>query len=292
MTIVLLVLLAQLIQSFGDYVAAKKRIKWLLSFCLILFLTIFSIHGFAGIKKSKNEIRLGAMAGTEAASLQPVVKYIWNHYHQKLTIVPFNDYALPNRALNEGDIDANLFQHTAFLQADKTSHHYKIQVVAKTFLYPLRFYSTKISSIDELSHGAIIAIPSDPTNQSRALHLLQLHGLIKLKSSKESTLESIYDIADNPNHLIFKALDGAQLPRVLPDADLVAINNDFIKSAHLKSSNAILSESTHVPYVNVLVVRNGDVNKKFVKKLISAIHSQAFIGITKKDFPGAVIGWK
>ena len=203
--------------------------------------------------------------------------------------MPFSDYVQPNTALDNHSIDANIFQHAPYLEAQEKAHHYKLAVLAKTFVYPMGFYSQKIHAINDLKDNAIIAIPNDPSNGGRALLILQKAGLIKLRPGT-GILGTVNDIIENPRHLQFKQLDAAQLPRVLGDADLVAINNDFLIPAGLSAKQALLHEGGDSPYANLIVVRDADKNNVVWQKLVAVMHSKEVVGETEKIFPyGAAI---
>jgi D-methionine transport system substrate-binding protein len=205
----------------------------------------------------------------------------------------FNDYQLPNEALNNADIDANIFQHTPFLNLQVKAHGYHLISIGKTFVYPFGFYSRKFSQLSQLKYGAIIAIPNDPSNEGRVLLLLQKAGLIKLKA-KAGLFGTIHDIVGNPKNLRFKTLDAAQLPRIFKDADLVGLTNDYITAAGFTPQNALLKEGADSPYANVIVVRSKDKNKQILKQLVKIMHSPKVLQITKKLFPHgeAIPAWK
>jgi D-methionine transport system substrate-binding protein len=196
---------------------------------------------------------------------------------------------LPNIALNNGAIDANIFQDIPFLNAQIKARGFKLTPIAKTFVYPFGFYSRKIHSIAQLPYGAVVAIPEDPSNEGRALLLLQKAGLIKLAKGVGFT-PTVLNIVSNPKHLQIKTLNAAQLPRVLTDAELVGLNNNYAKIAHFTVSQALIKEGPHAPYANIVVVRTQDKNNPVFKKLVAAMHSKQVINAVLKEFPnGAAI---
>ena len=151
-TIVILVLLVQIIQWLGDYLANRKRLGiwlWVLSAACIFTTVGANLH----VTPKKNELRLGVMSGVEADCARVAARVAWQKYHLRVKIVTFDDYALPNRALADGDIDANLFQHVPFLKQDIASHHYPIRAIANTFVYPIAFYSNKIHQLTAFKGG-------------------------------------------------------------------------------------------------------------------------------------------
>lgn len=105
-----------------------------------------------------------------------------------LEIVQFSDYVTPNNALANGDIDLNAFQHRIYLQNEIDNYGYAIQNIGNTFIIPLNLYSQKVSSVDELKDGDVVAIPDDLTNGGRALKVLEAAGLIELDPDRKSVV--------------------------------------------------------------------------------------------------------
>ncbi len=140
-----------------------------------------------------------------------------------LQIIEFTDYVKPNLSLNDGEIDANFFQHVPYQDSFNKDHGTEIVSVATVHVEPMGLYSNKYKSLEELPEGAQIAIPSDAVNGGRALILLANNGLITL--SEGAGLEATEkDIAKNPKKFKFTAVEAAQLPRVLADVDACIIN--------------------------------------------------------------------
>jgi YaeC family lipoprotein len=286
-TVVLLVLIVQLIQTLGNHLAIKPKLKWVGVGCLLLWTVCIGSQIWHPIRQ--NTIKIGIVGGQQEIILQTAQQVAKKDYGIKLKIVVFNDYQLPNEALNDGDINANIFQHTPFLNAQIKAHGYHLIPIGKTFVYPFGFYSRKLSRLSQLKYSAIIAIPNDPSNEGRALLLLQKVGLIKLKA-KAGLFGTVHDIVSNPKNLRFKTLDAAQLPRVFKDADLVGLTNDYITAAGFTPQKALLKEGADSPYANVIVVRSKDKNKQILKQLVKIMHSPQVLQITKKLFPsGAAI---
>jgi D-methionine transport system substrate-binding protein len=290
-TIVVLLLIVQGVQSLADTLIKRRKIKLALWLCIPFALICILSQIGSYFMTSKNVLRVGVMSGSSQEIMAVAAEEAKDKYGLILKIVPFSDYMQPNMALDNGDIDANIFQHKPFLDAQIQARHYAIIDIAKTFVYPFGFYSLKIKNISELKPGAIIALPNDPSNEGRALMLLQSAHLIQLAPGV-TLLATVRDIAINPKHLKFKLLDGAQLPRVLKDADLVGINNDFLVPAGLSAQAAVLLEGRDSPYANLIVVRKNDVNNPQMKELVAVMHSKAVVDITGKEFNGgAVPAW-
>ncbi|MCX7125717.1 MAG: MetQ/NlpA family ABC transporter substrate-binding protein [Gammaproteobacteria bacterium] len=167
-------------------------------------------------------------------------------------------YSTPNQALEDGDLDANAFQHYPFLLSQIKAHGYSFAPVGDTFLYPMGLYSKKVNQLSDLKEGAKVAIPNDPSNEARALLLLQKAGLITLKP-KATINATIQDVESNPKQLKLVSLDAAQLPRVLEDVAVAAINTNYAIPAGLSPSHALFSEQSDSPYMNLIVVGSEEI---------------------------------
>lgn len=188
-----------------------------------------------------------------------------------LTIREFNDYVQPNMALEDKAIDANFFQHIPYLENMIVEKKLDLAWVAKVHIEPLGLYSKKIKSLDELGKNDTVAVPNDPTNEARALRLLEKHGIIAVKPGE---LITVRDITENPKGLRFVELEAAQLPRILQDVRAAVINTNFASEAELvPSRDAIIIEGADSPYANVIVVRKADVATPAVKALVKAANS-------------------
>jgi D-methionine transport system substrate-binding protein len=288
-TVILLIILVQLVQLGGDMLAAKRRFKPIFILGAVLGLICLTSQVYPSLIHQEAQVRVGVTAGWPEEVMKVAQKVAKDQYHLNITIVPFNDYVLPNTALSNGNIDANIFQHVPYLNAQNKARGYHLVPIAKTFVYPMGIYSRKIQALSELKIGATIAIPNDPSNQARALLLLEKSGLISLKNGAGINA-SVRDIIANPKKLHFKQLDAAQLPRVMKDADLVALTNDFIGPAGLTLNQAIVKEGSDSFYVNVIVANEKDKNDPKLQELVSVMHSEQVLEATKKIFPnGAAI---
>lgn len=291
-TVIILVIMVELIQLCGDYFAKRRNVKGILLISVMIGFAAIVYQSWPQSFDTQNSLRVGVMSGWPEEVMQTAAEVAQKDYGIHLQIVTFNDYVAPNTALNNNSIDANIFQHSPYLNAQVKARHFKISAIAKTFVYPMGFYSHKISSLAELKDGAIVAIPNDPSNGGRALLLLEKVGLIQLRKDA-GILAGIEDITFNPHHLKFKQLDAAQLPRTLKDADLVAVTNDFIIPSGLSFADALLKENKDSPYANIIVARDEDKNKKLMQQLVAIMHSKPVIQKTSKIFPhgAAIAAW-
>ncbi len=235
-----------------------------------LALLIFGL--IACNKPSPNTLVIGAIAGPETELLETAQDVAKNKYNLNIKIIAFNDYNLPNEALQDGSLDANVYQHLPYLQAAIKAHHYHLEAIGRTFVYPMGIYSQKIKSQDSLPENAVIALPNDPSNEMRALQLLEKAQIITLKKTIKGSLQ---DIATNPHHVQFKEMDAAQLPRALPDVDMAVINTNFALLAGLTPSrDALFIEDKDSPYANIIVIRSDTPKKPQLELFVKALNSQ------------------
>jgi D-methionine transport system substrate-binding protein len=238
---------------------------------------------------AQNRIKVG-ISGGDGELIWAKVKEVAKRQGLEVDVVVFNDYLLPNAALDGGDLDANAFQHKPFLENQVKARGYKIVPIADTIVEPIGLYSEKLKKIGDLPQGASIGIPNDPSNGGRGLLLLQQQGLIKLRDGV-GILPSVRDVVENPKKLKFRELDAAQLPRSLPDLDAAVINTNYALEAKLNpAKDAIAIESrVNNPYGNVIAVRAADKDRPVFKTLIAAYHSDEVRQFILKQFDGAIL---
>lgn len=206
---------------------------------------------------------------------QQVIKTAKDKYHVTVKLKNFTDYNQPNKALANGDLDLNSFQHYAFLDAWNKANHGTLTPVGRTYIAPIRLYSKKYHKLSQLPDGATIVVPNDASNESRALFVLKNAGLIKLKAGKK--LVSVADISSNPHHYKIKEVAAEQTARLLSSADASVVNNTYAVPAHLTSKQTIYTEPLNhdtVQWVNVLVARKGNANDKAVKAVVKAYQTK------------------
>lgn len=238
-------------------------------------------------QQDPNAIKVGVIAGPEEEIME-VAKAVAKDNGLNVEIVQFNDYVMPNTALSEGSIDANAYQHLPYLKAAMKQRGYAFAPIGKTFIYPMAVYSKKHQSLAKLPYNAVIAIPNDPSNEARALLLLESAGVIKLKN--DSYTATLLDIKLNPKRFVFKELDAAQLPRTLADVDAAVINTNYAFTADLlPKRDGLYVEQSDSPYANLLVVRSKDKDKPQFQTLIKALHSDAVVNKANALFKGQAI---
>lgn len=257
-----------------------KKVAVILSLCAAL--------SSSALEASQEILKVGASPVPHARLLE-AVKSTLSDQGIDLKIVEFTDYVKPNLALNDGELDANFFQHLPYLHSFAKDHGLEIVSAGSVHVEPLGLYSKKYSSIEGLPEKGLIAIPSDSVNGGRALLLLQAEGIIKLDPA--SGLEATeLDIVENPKKLRFKAIESAQLPRVLPDVDGAIINGNYAIEAGLNPAiDGLIIEGADSPYANIVAVRVSDREKPAIKALMLALQSDIVKQILSDEFEGAVV---
>ncbi|MFP8886151.1 MetQ/NlpA family ABC transporter substrate-binding protein [Streptomyces mangrovi] len=206
-----------------------------------------------------------------------------------LEIREFTDYVLPNTATENGEVDANYFQHKPYLDDVNAKQGTHLVPVTGVHLEPLGLYSSTLKKASELGAGDTVAVPNDTTNEGRALRLLDDHGLIELKdgAGQDATLA---DIADAKG-LEFKELEAAALPRSLEDVDAAVVNGNYAIEAGLEPAEDALAleEAEGNPYVNLLVVKEGDEDDPRVRKLAGLLASEEVAGFIEEEYRGSVV---
>ena len=188
-----------------------------------------------------------------------------------LVIKEFTDYVQPNMALASKQLFANFFQHEPYLDNMNKEKKLDLVSIGKVHIEPLGVYSKKIKKLADIKNGNSISVPNDPTNEARALRLLEANGLITIKPG---ALVTVADITKNPLGLKFHELDAAQLPRTLEDVTASVINTNFAGEAGLvPARDALVMEGSESPYANIVVVRNEDKDSPKAKALMKAVQS-------------------
>lgn len=206
-----------------------------------------------------------------------------------LEIIEFNEYVTPNLALADGELDANFFQHIPYLEKFKEERNLKISSVGDVIIAPIGVFSSKYKSLNEVKKGAVVAIPSDPSNGGRALLLLHKAGLITLNNPNDLYVTE-FDIVDNPKKLKFKSLEAPQLPRILKDVDLAVINGNYALQAGLSpTKDAIAIEGKDSPYVNIVAARDEDLNDSDIKAFVDELRSEKVKKFIDEKYQGAII---
>lgn len=263
---------------------------------------------FTGIVLASSLFLAACGAATESATEEEDVKVTvgvvgevnepWDYTIEQLkekenievTLVKFTDYATPNTALANGEVDLNAFQTQIFLDNFNTDTNSDLTSIGYTIMAPLGIYSEKVSAISEIKEGAEIAIPNDPSNSGRALLLLQTAGLLTL-NEKAGLLPGLKDITDNPLNLVITELDSSQTARALQDVDASVINSGMaVDAGFIPSDDAVFLEpitEESTPYYNVIAARSEDVENETYLKIVEYFQSEGTAKVIKDSSKGS-----
>ena len=248
---------------------------------LILFTVLCLLTAPAAMAEANRKLVIGATPSPHGEILE-MVKDDLAALGYDLEIMIFTEYPLPNPALNDGELDANFFQHRPYLDAYNATVGEDQQLIAAIHVHyePFGLYAGKTAALDQLKEGATITITNDPSNETRGLLLLEAAGLITLpEGTSVNDSLTVMDIVENPMKLDIREIDASQLPSTLVDVDMAVINGNFAMDAGLKpSEDAIflepLDSEAATIYTNYVVVRNEDDGADWVKDLQSALYVQ------------------
>ncbi|MEO5757289.1 MAG: MetQ/NlpA family lipoprotein [Mesorhizobium sp.] len=258
----------------------------------LLFASAVAAGGLVAPKASfaedKKSIKVGIISGED----EDVWRVVTAQAAEKgLTIetVVFNDYTQPNEALERGEIDANAFQHQPYLDNQIKTQGYHIVSVGYTGVWPIGLYSKKFKAVADLPEGAVIGVPNDPSNEGRALRVLQSEGVIKLKDGT-GILATTADIAENAKKVVIKELDAGIVGRSVEDLDAAVVNTDWALKSGLTPENRIAQEAiSDNPYRNFIAVKVGSENEAWVKTLVASYQNEAVKAEFDKVYKGTGI---
>lgn len=210
-----------------------------------------------------------------------------------LVVKEYSDYVVPNTAVEEGDLDANYFQHTPYMEKFNEENGTHLVSVGKIHYEPMGIYPGLTKTLEELPDGATIAVPNDATNEARALQLLAAQGLIELK--EDAGLNATpNDITSNPKNLQFKELEAAMLPQTASEVDLSVINSNFAMEGGMNpATDSLASEDADSEaaqtFANVVAVKEGHENDPAIQALVKALQSDKVKEYIEKTYSGAVV---
>lgn len=259
------------------------------SFGVLSIIGTVLIGAFSQTANASGQVKVGVTPG-DGEIIWEQVKVAAAKEGVEIKLVVFSDYAGPNTALADGDLDLNAFQHRQFLANQTKIRGYAIEPIGDTVVAPIGLYSARYKNLADLPDGAQIAIPNDPANGGRALLLLQAHSLIKLKAGVGTT-PSIVDIVDNPHKVKLTEIDAAQLPRSLQDVSAAVINTNYALPAGLNPRrDALIQESAeNNPYANVIAVRSKDKDNPLYRKIVALYQTPELKEFILRRFEGALI---
>lgn len=259
---------------------------------LAVLLTSAALLSFGGCSSSKENktIRVGASPAPHAQILE-VCKEPLAKKGYTLEIVEFTDYVLPNQALDSGDLEANFFQHTPYLQNFCENNNMDLVSAVKVHFEPLGIYKGKSDDLQNIKDGATIAVPNDATNEARALQLLAANGIIALKEGVGLTATK-NDIVSALHNVEIIEMEAAQLPRTLPDVDFAVINGNYALDADIIDSLLLTEDPASdaaQEFANILAVRSGDENSESIKALVEVLTSETVKTFIHDTFGSTVV---
>ena len=273
---------------------SHKKVLFALALSVLALSLVTLVGCSSGSSNSSNDktITVAAVPTPHAEILNSVVKDQLSEKGYTLEVKEFTDYVQPNTVTEEGEVDANYFQHAPYLEnfnAEKGTH---LVSVTGVHFEPFGLYAGRSSSLSNLPDGATVAVPNDATNEARALLLLEQEGLITLNPDA-GVKATPNDITSNPKNLQFKELEAAVVPTVLSDVDIAAINGNYALAANLKTTDALAVEANDSlaakTYANLLVVKEGNENSDKIKALAEALNSDAVRDYINNTYQGAVL---
>ena len=261
--------------------------KKIIVIALALVLALASVSALAENVK----LTVGATPAPHAEILE-VAKDILKDQGVDLEIKVFNDYIIPNTAVESGELDANYFQHVLYLGEFNQENGTHLVSVGSIHYEPFGIYAGKVDSLDALEDGAKIAVPNDGTNEARALLLLEAQGLITLKEGVGLAATKL-DIVENPHNYDIVEVEAAQVPRSLGSVAVAVINGNYAIAAGLKVSDAVAVEAADgaaaEAYVNVVAVKEGHENDPGIQELVKALTSDEVREYINSTYNGAVV---
>jgi D-methionine transport system substrate-binding protein len=271
--------------------------KWLLALLALVLTAGLAACGSSeekteGDKEESKKIVVGASNVPHAEILEEA-KSLLEEKGYEIEVKTFNDYVVPNQALDSGELDANYFQHIPYLESQMAEHGYKFEIAGGIHIEPIGVYSQDHTTLEDLPKGAQIIMSSSVADHGRILTMLEKEGLITLKEGVEKVKATIDDIAENPKDLKFGTeYEAALLPQIFNngEGDAVLINSNYAIDAGLNPlKDSIAIEESDSPYVNVIAVREGDKDKPAIKALVEVLHSKEIQDFILEKYEGAVV---
>lgn len=272
-----------------------KLRKFVVSFlaCSIALSLAVGLTGCGAQKQGpvkEGSIVVGASPSPHAQILEAVSEQLAQKGYQ-LEIKEFTDYIMPNTALEDGELDANFFQHQPYLTDFNEKNGTKLVSAAAIHFEPLGIHGGKTADLADLPEGAQIAVPNDTTNEARALWLLQAQGIIEV--DEQAGLEATkQDITSNPKNVEIVEMEAAQLPRALADVDFAVINGNYAVAAEIADQVLVTEDKDSEAakqYANIVAVREGDENREDIKALVEALQSDEVKAYIEETFGSTVI---
>ncbi|WP_142826836.1 MetQ/NlpA family ABC transporter substrate-binding protein [Planococcus soli] len=237
-------------------------------------------------EEASKDIKLGATAGPYSDMLNQAIVPGLEEKGYTVEIVEFSDYIQPNVALDGGDIDANLFQHTIYLENFEQEQGMDLSALTTVPTAPMGIYSNQFDSLEAIEDGATIAIPNDPVNGARALLMLEAEGLVELDPEADVLQASERDVVTNTKNLVFQPIEAGQLPRAVDGSDLAAVPGNFALAAEMNLLDALVLENMPDEYRNVVAVTAENEDSELAADLVEVVESEEFEAVIDAEFEG------
>ena len=256
---------------------------------LVLAVALTACGGKDNASKNADDdksVKLGGTAGPYSDMLKTAIQPALEEKGYDVEIIEFSDYIQPNVALDNGDIDVNLFQHSIYLKNFSKENNMELTGLITVPTAPMGIYSNTYSSIEDIKDGATITIPNDPVNAARTFLVLQDHGLIELDPDAEPLTVSEKDIQTNIKNLEFQPIEAGQLPRSVDSADLAAVPGNFALAAEMDLLDALVLENMPDQYRNLVAVTTANKDSQLAKDLVEIVESPEFEKLIDAEFEG------
>lgn len=265
--------------------------KWFLACVLVIVAAALAACGSSDSKDTTKEttskkITVGATAGPYSDMLKKAIIPALEEKGYDVTLKEFSDYIQPNNALDNGDIDANLFQHSIYLKNFNKENGTKLKALIIVPTAPMGFFSSKYKTIEDLPEGAKISIANDPVNLARTLKTLNDEGLIEVNPDVDPLVASMKDITKNPKNFEFREIEAGGLPRAIETSDLAGVPGNFALAADLDLQDALFLEDMPDQYRNVVAVREADEKSQLAKDIKEIVESTQFEKTIDTEFKG------
>ena len=260
-----------------------------LSLGLLSLVAAISLVGCGNSDEEKTTLKVGATAVPHAEILEQA-KPLLEEKGIELEVVTFQDYVLPNTTLDEGELDANYFQHQPYLDYFNQQNGTDIVSAGNIHYEPLGVYPGKSADLAAIADGAQVAIPNDGSNEARALYLLETQGLIKVDHSVGYEATEL-DVTENPKKLDLVELDADKIPAALKDVDFAVINGNYAIAAGINDTVLVTEDpdgESALTYANIIAVRPGDTDNAAIQTLIEVLHSKEVTDFMLEKYQGSV----
>ena len=237
----------------------------------------------------QTKIRVGVTAGPHADIVAKAAEVAKTH-GLEVEVVEFSDYVTPDISLNDGALDAAVYQHEPFLRNFNEQKGTKLAVAGHAVVQPMGIYSKRIHALEDIKTGAAVAIPNDPSNGGRALILCEEAGLIKLREGLKGE-PLVHDIVENPRGLRFIELEAAQLPLSLEDVDAAFIPMNYVVSSGLSpEKDGFYFERLDAPYALIVIAaREDNVKNPEIATFVESYRSAETAAFVREKFRGTIL---